>query len=382
MASSVFDGCVRSLALEDRAKLWISNSDFSDAFAFGRGRTGNVVITRGLIDRLSNDELKGVLLHELTHVKNGDHSIMTWASSLVRVYRFFLPVYLVLSFLIIAFDVILGNPLGDPVWVLVHNLTTVLMVFVIPTVLVYSLSRTREYVADFSAYSIARTYPTALIKSAVRFRPLASRSEKLSLLPGPNSRPIQRLFSTHPPVQDRIRKMYGGAASNFHNLDCVKIGVIVAISTILIVEAIPFSVIYIFALLSIPLFSLYTYFERMIYAIEILAPAVILYFTIPNVKETVHSKRNSVLRGLAMCVGLLPVLAYFILPEQGVTLGGPFPIPKRVWPAPPSTFPSLFFAASMYFLVLCLISMLEWVIVPTMKSSLSPLIARYSTKRS
>lgn len=377
-AQRTFNECLATLNLENRAELWVIDSDFSDAFAFGKGRFGSVVVTQGLIGRLSDDELRGVFSHELSHVGNGDHSIMTWASSLVRVYRNFLPVYFALSLLTIAFDFILD--VGVPLWTSVHALTTILMVFVIPTLLVNSLSRTREYVADVTAFSATRNYQTALIKSADNFRPLIG-NERLSLLPASSwKNQGHSLFATHPPTKDRIMRMLTGTEPKFQTRDCVAIGIIVAISTILMLEVIPSSIEYIFALvpsvfpqtqqmavtISLAL-SLKEYFEGTIYIIEILVPAVILYLAIPGSRGTAKPERKSLAQGLAGCVGLLVVPAYFLLPEQAVTLGGPFPIPKKVWPMPPISFSSLFYAASAYFAMLCVISMVEWTIVPAVK---------------
>jgi hypothetical protein len=175
-------------------------------------------------------------------------------------------------------------------------------------------------------------------------------------------------------------RMLTGTEPKFQTRDCVAIGIIVAVSTILMLEVIPSSIIYMFALIpsafpqtqriavtiSLAL-SLKEYFEGTIYIIEILVPAVILYLAIPGSRGTAKPERKSLAQGLAGCVGLLVVPAYFLLPEQAVTLGGPFPIPKRVWPMPPISFSSLFYAASAYFAMLCVISMVEWAIVPAVK---------------
>jgi hypothetical protein len=175
-------------------------------------------------------------------------------------------------------------------------------------------------------------------------------------------------------------RMLTGTVPKFQTRDCVTIGVIVAISTILMLEVILSSIIYIFALIpsvfpqtqqmavriSLAL-SLAKYFEGTTYIIEILVPAVILYLAIPGSRGIAKPQRKSLAQGLAGCVGLLTVLIYFLLPEQAVTLGGPFPIPKRVWPTPFVSFSSLFYAASAYFAVLCVISMVEWAIVPAVK---------------
>jgi Zn-dependent protease with chaperone function len=372
-----FYECLRTFDLENRVELWIVDCDAWNAFTFGRGESGGVVVTKGLIRGLSSDQLRGVLSHELTHVKNGDHSTMTWADSLVRVCRNFLPIYSTLSILTIALDVILN--VGDPVWFSVHALTTILMVFVIPTFLVNSLSRTREYIADVTAFSVTRNYQTALWKSAANFQPLIG-SGRLSLLSASSwKNRAHNLFDTHPPIPDRMKRMRIGIEPSLQTRDCVTIGIIVAISTILMLEVILSSVLYVFALapsvfpptqqiamrISLAL-SLAKYFEATTYIVEILVPAAILFLAIPA-SEAVKPQRRLLVQGLAGCVGLLAAPVYFLLPEQAVTLGGFFPIPKRVWPMPPITFSSLLYAASAYFAMLCVISMVEWTIVPAVK---------------
>jgi Zn-dependent protease with chaperone function len=378
--SAIFHECTRALGLGNQAKLWITNDDFSTAFAFGRSRSGTVVLTRGLVDDLSKDELSGVVSHELAHIKNGDHSVMTWASSLVGVYKFFLPGYVVLLFLIVWSDLALG--IGNPVWSLVNSAIKISMIFVIPTMLVNYLSRAREYMADFVAYSMTQTYPLALLKVAANFDAVEG-GEKLSLLSASGRGQSRGMFSTHPQLDDRIARMLAGRLPSFQRRDCAAIGAIVAISTIIMIEIVPSAIIYLFALIP-SLFAeseqmairmsltvtLSIFIERTIYVVEILAPALVLYFAIPNFGKDLRI-RESVTRGFTTCVGLVIVFIYLIMPEQAITLGGPFPIPKRVWPAPPTSYLSLVYAASRYFVVLCAMSVIEWTIVPSTKSILN-----------
>ena len=59
-------------------KFYIINNDQPNAFATGRNpENGSVAVTTGLINRLSNDEIAGVIAHELAHIKNRDTLIIT-----------------------------------------------------------------------------------------------------------------------------------------------------------------------------------------------------------------------------------------------------------------------------------------------------------------
>jgi hypothetical protein len=360
-----------------RARLWIVQSSSCYAFAFGNNKGGTVVVTQGLLGSLSTEELKGVLSHELTHIKYGDHSIMTWANSLVRIYKKFLPAYLILSLLAIQRDYAIG--VGNPVWLAVHTLATIVMLFVIPTLIVDSLSRTREFVADSAAYSITKEFPSALRKSAINFLPLAG-NERLSLLPSTRSLKSIRWFDTHPSLRDRMKRMRDGTVpASFGLYDYVAIGAIVAVSTVLLNEAVPSSIQYVFGLIPsvFPIriqtmlriwFALDLWSENSIYAIEILIPAVILLIAFPFSKF--RSLRTTLIQSLAVCVGLLCIPLFYLLPEQAISLGR-FPIPKRIWPSEVGAFSSLLYSAFLYFLVICAIFAIEQILVAVVKTRIN-----------
>ena len=73
-----------------KPKIAISKSDIPNAFATGRNPQNSVVcVTEGIMRRLNNDELEGVLGHELTHIKNRDVTVITFASFFATLVIFF-----------------------------------------------------------------------------------------------------------------------------------------------------------------------------------------------------------------------------------------------------------------------------------------------------
>ena len=372
----IFKKCVRLLNVTTPTRLRILDASYFNAFAFGNKNLGTVVVTRGLIDGLSNDELKGVFTHELTHIKNGDYSIMTWTNSLVRVYRKALPVYLVLSVLTVYLETVLD--VGSPIWLSIHALTTTMMVFVLPTLIVNALSRNREYLADRAAFSATSRFPTALFKLAMNFRSQTG-IERLSLLAEHSHRNrIWSLLESHPPIKDRITRMRSGdVPAVFHTFDYFVIGVIVSVSAILLNEMILSSTLSVFALIpsalppteGMPLrislaIILAKNFESWIYLIEILVPVSVLFAVIPS--SQFESFLRLVGQSLAVCAGLLCLPFYYLLPEQGVTLGL-FPMPQKIWPTGTTAFSYLVYSALGYFAVLCALSVAEWILVSILK---------------
>jgi heat shock protein HtpX len=381
---AIFDECLTILEISKKTELWIVDSDSFDIFAFGTRKSGTVAITRGLVERLSPDELKGVLSHELTHIKNGDHSVMMWTNALVNVYKSFLPIYLASSLLSIILQ--LDLEVGNPVRVTVSTFTNLFMVFVIPTLLVNSYSRTREYAADRAAFSVTKAYQQALTKARrLRFVSIAG-NERLSLLPSSESKHLSALFRTHPPFRDRISSLSRDSLPRTSLFGCVTIGVVAAVSTLLMVDAIPSCVLFLMA--QIPSFyppsaqiavrvslalTLARSLEPMIYLLELVIPAATLSLLIPSHEGTEQRQvLRNLLQGLACAAGLSAASAFFLLPEQGVSLNGVFPVPLKLWPLTEESrsFLSLLYASLRYSVVLSLLSFVGWVVVPAAKTYL------------
>ncbi|MBI5225189.1 M48 family metalloprotease [Candidatus Micrarchaeota archaeon] len=152
-------------------KLYIVNDPSPNAFAFGRTQgSSNVAVHSGLLDLLDDDELEGVIAHEIGHIKHRDVLAMTLAAAL--------PI--ILYYAVILF----GSGNRD------RNMGSSIMVFIgamvaqfIGQLLVLWLSRSREYYADeFSAYATKK--PQALMRglAKISYRIMQSKPQPTNVM--------------------------------------------------------------------------------------------------------------------------------------------------------------------------------------------------------
>jgi heat shock protein HtpX len=186
-------------------------SDAANAFATGRNPQHAVVaVTDGILRLMNERELAGVLAHELAHVKNRDILISSIAATLGGV--------IMMLANIAQFSMFFGGwgrgsdreGGGNPIALLV----TALLAPLAATLIQMAISRTREYAADETGASTSGD-PLAL---ASALRKLGTASEHVPLDASPQTahlfivnpltgRSLMRLFSTHPPLEDRIARL-------------------------------------------------------------------------------------------------------------------------------------------------------------------------------
>lgn len=196
-----------------RPRIYIIEDDSPNAFATGRDpQHASVAVTTGLLARLEKVELEGVLAHELSHVKNYDSRVMM------------LVIVLVGAITLIGDQFIrfgLGGRRRDNNGNAGSILAIVGIIFIILSPVIANLiklavSRKREYLADASGALLTR-YPEGLARALEKIRdnaiPLERNSSAINHLwieepsrTGFGSA-LQRLFSTHPPIDDRIAKL-------------------------------------------------------------------------------------------------------------------------------------------------------------------------------
>jgi len=189
-----------------KPRVAIIPTDTPNAFATGRSPSHSVVaVTQGAMSLLSKDELEGVLGHELAHVKGRDMLINTMAAIIGAVITY-----------VMWFSIFAGG--GRKREEGGAGILAILALFMIPfcAMLVrLSISRGREYEADRDGVSISRK-PLALasalrsLQSAVRNRPMRGGNESTShmFIVNPFAKVSMRgLFSTHPPTEERIRRL-------------------------------------------------------------------------------------------------------------------------------------------------------------------------------
>ncbi len=179
-----------------------------NAFATGRNpKNAAVAVTTGLLERLEKDELEGVLAHELGHVGNYDIRLMSVVTALVSIVSFLSDFFFHFSFF--GGDDDNPNPLG-----MVIGIVMALVAPLIAVVIQLAVSRRREYLADATAAMITR-YPEGLARALEKISeapPMHRASSATAHLYianpfGGAGGLMMRLFSTHPPIADRVQRL-------------------------------------------------------------------------------------------------------------------------------------------------------------------------------
>lgn len=194
-------------------KIYIIDTEAPNAFATGRGpRHAAVAVTKGILRLLDEEELKGVIGHELSHIKNRDILISTIAATLVGA----------LSYLAMMARWSLwfggfgrgeeergGNPLG-----LIGLIVFTTLAAFAAMLIQLAISRAREYLADEGGARIAGN-PRFLARALAKLQAAVSRiplevnpaTAHMFIVNPLRGRDILVLFSTHPPIEDRIRRL-------------------------------------------------------------------------------------------------------------------------------------------------------------------------------
>lgn len=201
----------RLCALADMPKprVAIANSDLPNAFATGRSPKKSVVcVTTGVLSRLDGEELEGVLSHELSHVAHRDVAVMTIAGFLG-----------VVAGLVMRWGLYFGGGRRDnnavPIWLVIW--VGSIVVYAISFLLTRVLSRYRELCADRSgAYLTGK--PSALASALTKISGDMARIPNRDLrqeqafnafmfVPAINGKSVSGLFSTHPPLEQRLEQL-------------------------------------------------------------------------------------------------------------------------------------------------------------------------------
>ncbi len=192
-------------------KLYLIDSDTPNAFATGRNpKHAAVAVTRGIMRICSRDELKGVIGHELSHVINRDILVSSVAATLAGVVMFVGS--------IARWGAIFGGFGGRDEDERGGLFGLLFMAIVAPfaaMLIQLAISRTREYQADASGARL--THNPLLLANALR--KLETANERMPMTDATpstahlfivnplNAAGIQRMFSTHPPIEERIRRL-------------------------------------------------------------------------------------------------------------------------------------------------------------------------------
>lgn len=193
-------------------KVYIVNDPAPNAFATGRDPQHAVVAaTTGILDLLDDDELEGVMAHEMGHVQNYDIRVSMIVFGLVVAVGF-------ISDIALRFTLFGGrgnnnsNGGGNPIMIVVGLAALVISPLVAAAVQA-SISRQREYLADATGALTTRhpdALASALQKLADHSRPMIKQNSTMAhMWISDPAKPgiMARLFSTHPPLADRILRL-------------------------------------------------------------------------------------------------------------------------------------------------------------------------------
>jgi heat shock protein HtpX len=189
-----------------KPRIAVADTQMPNAFACGRSqKSATVCATTGIMSVLSPSELEGVMAHELAHVKHRDVLIMTIAS-------FFAS----LAAIILQFGFFFGGGDDENPSIIVVLLVS-FVVYIVSFFLMLALSRYREYAADRGA-AIVTGRPSALASALVKISGAmqrvptqdlrqAERMNAFFIVPSGVRGAVQTLFSTHPPMEQRIARL-------------------------------------------------------------------------------------------------------------------------------------------------------------------------------
>jgi len=194
-------------------KVFITPSEQPNAFATGRGPShAAVAVTEGLLHLLSRSELEGVLAHEMAHIKNRDVLIGTIAASLAG------AITMIANML--QWGLIFGGLRGDDeeegggIAGLVGSLVMIIVAPIAAMLVQMAISRSREYEADATGARIAGLpdgLANALLKleRGVRQIPMQVNpaTSHLFIINPLSGETVARLFSTHPPIEERVKRL-------------------------------------------------------------------------------------------------------------------------------------------------------------------------------
>jgi len=189
-------------------KIYLIRESQPNAFATGRDKNHAVIaLTQGLLDKLSREEIEGVIGHELSHVKNKDMLLQT----IIVVLAGFVAV---LSRMFI-WSSIFGSRRRGGGHLALFGIIAAILAPIGAMLIQMAVSRKREFLADASAAGLTGNpegLALALQKIASDKTPMKSAQEATAHLYISNpfrGQNISKLFMTHPPVEERVKALRG-----------------------------------------------------------------------------------------------------------------------------------------------------------------------------
>ena len=194
-----------------KPNIYVMESDEINAFACGKDpKHASICVTTGLLENLKRDEIEGVIGHEMSHIKNYDVRFGTLVAVLVG-----LAAIVSFTFLrTMRFSNIRNQDerKGGAI-ILIMFVIAVLLAILAPIVtrlVQAAISRKREYLADANGAELTR-YPDGLANALEKIKKInegkmnVSESVSHLFISDPNRSPLDALFATHPPLEERIK---------------------------------------------------------------------------------------------------------------------------------------------------------------------------------
>jgi len=195
-----------------KPKVYIIPVETPNAFATGRNpKNGVVAVTAGIRKLLTPEELKGVIAHEIAHIKNRDILISTIAAVLVGAitYLAHMAQWALIFGGFHRDEEDSGNPLS-----IIATLVAIIIVPIAATLIQLAISRSREFLADETGAKTIKN-PVALAKALEKLENW-NRAYPMDVNPAHaqmyivnplSSKTLFKLLSTHPPIEERIARL-------------------------------------------------------------------------------------------------------------------------------------------------------------------------------
>lgn len=196
-------------------RIYIIDDTAPNAFATGRDpQHAVVVVTKGLLQKLDKLELEGVIAHELSHIRNYDIRVMTITVVLIGLIALIADITLRMTWFGAGRRRGGDRGVGAAI-ILIIALIALILAPIAARLIHLAISRRREYLADASGALLTR-YPEGLARALEKIsmdrEPLEAANKATAHLYIVNplkdrSSFMNNLFSTHPPIKERIRRL-------------------------------------------------------------------------------------------------------------------------------------------------------------------------------
>jgi heat shock protein HtpX len=202
---------VENLSITDglpMPRVYIMNDPAPNAFATGRDpKHSAVCVTSGLLQIMDDQELQGVLAHEMSHVKNYDIRVSMIAFALTAVISLIADIIIRLTW----FGG--GDREENNQLFLALGIIAAILAPIVATMIQLAVSRQREYLADASG-ALTTRYPEGLASALEKIKKTGSVARRqntatahLFFVNPLRAHSLAGLFSTHPPIDDRIKRL-------------------------------------------------------------------------------------------------------------------------------------------------------------------------------